>query len=99
MLVTAVGQNRLFQNTGKGTFVDVTRSSGLAGRFAFSTSALWFDFDRDGFLDLFVCNYVKWSAEHNVFCSLDGNQKSFCTPEAYRGETLLALSQSWQRHV
>jgi hypothetical protein len=59
----------------------------LGGRLAFSTSALWFDFDRDGLLDLFVCNYVKWSHEHDVFCSLDGKRKSYCTPEAYRGET------------
>ncbi len=87
ILITCVGQNRLFRNTGKGTFVDVTRASGLGGRVAFSTSALWFDFDRDGLLDLFVCNYVKWSAEHDVFCSLDGKQKSYCTPEAYRGDT------------
>jgi hypothetical protein len=87
ILITCVGQNHLFQNTGKGKFVDVTKSSGLGGRQAFSTSALWFDFDRDGLLDLFVCNYVKWSAEHDVFCSLDGKHKSYCTPEAYRGET------------
>jgi hypothetical protein len=87
LLVTCVGQNRLFRNTGKGTFVDATRSSGLAGRAAFSTSALWFDYDRDGLLDLFVCNYVRWSVEHDVFCSLDGKQKSYCTPEAYRGDT------------
>jgi hypothetical protein len=87
ILITCVGQNRLFKNTGKGTFVDVTRSSGLGGREALSTSALWFDFDRDGLLDLFVCNYVKWSPEHDVFCSLDGKHKSYCTPEAYRGET------------
>jgi hypothetical protein len=87
LLVTCVGQNRLFRNTGKGTFVDVTQASGLGGRSAFSTSALWFDFDRDGFLDLFVCNYVRWSPEHDVFCSLDGKQKSYCTPEAYRGDT------------
>ena len=87
LLVTCVGQNRLFRNTGKGTFVDVTKTSGLGGRSAFSTSALWFDFDRDGLLDLFVCNYVKWSAEHDVFCSADGKQKSYCTPEAYRGDT------------
>jgi hypothetical protein len=87
LFVTCVGQNRLFRNSGKGTFVDVTRSSGLAGRTGFSTSALWIDFDRDGFLDLFVCNYVKWAAEHDVFCSLDGKQKSYCTPEAYRGDT------------
>jgi hypothetical protein len=87
ILVTCVGQNVLFKNTGKGTFRDVTKASGLGGRQAFSTSALWFDFDRDGLLDLFVCNYVKWSPGHDVFCSLDGKNKSYCTPEAYRGET------------
>jgi hypothetical protein len=87
ILVTCVGQNRLFHNTGKGTFVDVTNSSGLGKRLGFSTSALWFDYDRDGLLDLFICNYVKWSPEHDVFCSLDGKHKSYCTPEAYRGET------------
>jgi hypothetical protein len=75
------------QNTGKGTFIDVTKASGLGGRQAFSTSAVWFDYDRDGLLDLFVCNYVNWSPEHDVFCSLDGKNKSYCTPEAYRGET------------
>jgi hypothetical protein len=87
ILITCVGQNRLFLNTGKGTFRDATKASGLAGRSAFSTSALWFDYDRDGHLDLFVCNYVNWSPEHDVFCSLDGKNKSYCTPEAYRGET------------
>jgi hypothetical protein len=87
VLITCVGQNRLFRNTGKGTFVDATKAAGLAGRLAFSTSALWFDYNRDGLLDLFVCNYVKWSAEHDVFCSVDGKQKSYCTPEAYRGDT------------
>ena len=87
IFITCVGQNRLYRNTGKGTFVDVTRASGLSARQAFSTSALWFDYDRDGLLDLFVCNYVRWSPEHDVFCSLDGKHKSFCTPEAYRGDT------------
>jgi enediyne biosynthesis protein E4 len=87
ILITCVGQNRLFRNTGKGRFVDVTKSSGLGRREGFSTSAMWFDYDRDGLLDLFVCNYVKWSPEHDVFCSLDGKHKSYCTPEAYRGAT------------
>ena len=87
IFITCVGQSRLFHNTGKGTFVDVTRSSGLFSRQGLSTSALWFDYDRDGLLDLFVCNYVRWSPEHDVFCSLDGTHKSYCTPEAYRGDT------------
>jgi hypothetical protein len=87
LLVTAVGQNRLFQNTPGGRFVDVTEKAGLGGRNGFSTSALWFDFDRDGLLDLFVCNYVKWAPEHDVFCSVDGKRKSYCTPEAYHGAT------------
>jgi hypothetical protein len=85
--VTCVGQSRLFQNTGKGRFLDITGRSGLGGRQGFSSSALWFDYDRDGQLDLLVCNYVKWSPEQDVFCSLDGKKKSYCTPEAYRGAT------------
>lgn len=87
LYVTCVGQSRLLQNTGKGHFLDVTERSGLGGRLGFSSSALWFDYNRDGLLDLFVCNYVKWSPESDVFCSLDGKQKSYCTPEAYRGST------------
>jgi hypothetical protein len=87
IFITCVGQSRLFRNTGKGTFVDATRGSGLFGHQGFSTSALWFDYDRDGLLDLFVCNYVRWSPEQDVFCSLDGTHKSYCTPEAYRGDT------------
>ncbi|MBC7927496.1 MAG: CRTAC1 family protein [Bryobacteraceae bacterium] len=86
LFLTAVGQNRLFRNTGKGTFVDVTKASGLL-REGFSTSAMWVDFDRDGLLDLFVSNYVKWSPDSDVYCSSDGKQKSYCTPEAYRGTT------------
>ena len=87
IFLSCVGQSRLFRNTGKGTFVDVTKASGLLGKQGFSTSALWFDYDRDGLLDLFVCNYVRWSPERDVFCSLDGTHKSYCTPEAYRGDT------------
>lgn len=87
IFISCVGQSWLFRNTGKGTFVDVTKSSGLQGHQGLSTSALWFDYDRDGLLDLFVCNYVRWSPETDVFCSLDGTHKSYCTPEAYRGDT------------
>jgi hypothetical protein len=87
IFISCVGQSRLFHNTGKGGFTDVTQKSGLLNKQGFSTSAIWFDYDRDGLLDLFVCNYVRWSADHDVFCSLDGKNKSYCTPEAYRGDT------------
>jgi len=87
VLITAVGQNRLFRNTGKGKFIDVTAASGLGGRTAFSTSALWLDYDRDGSLDLLVLNYVRWSPDTDLFCSADGKSKSYCTPEAYPGTT------------
>jgi enediyne biosynthesis protein E4 len=87
IFISCVGQSHLFHNNGDGTFTDVTRGAGLLSHQGFSTSALWFDYDRDGLLDLFVCNYVRWSPEHDVFCSLDGTHKSYCTPEAYRGNT------------
>jgi hypothetical protein len=87
VLLTAVGQNRLFRNTGTGVFADVTAKAGLANRRAFSTSAMWFDYDRDGWLDLLICNYVQWTPEGDIFCSADGKTKTYCTPEAYRGST------------
>jgi len=88
VFLSAVGQSRLLMNTGKGTFVDVTRKAGLFGKEAFSTSALWFDYDKDGRSDLFVANYVRWSPDQDVFCSIDGKTKTYCTPEAYRGATV-----------
>ncbi|HSW49891.1 MAG TPA: CRTAC1 family protein [Bryobacteraceae bacterium] len=87
LYISCVGQSRLFQNTGKGYFIDVTDKAGLGGRTGFSSAALWFDLDRDGLLDLLVCNYVKWAPDIDVFCTADGRQKAYCTPEAYRGAT------------
>ena len=84
---------------GKGTFVDVTHKAGLAGRSGFSTSAMWFDYDRDGLLDLFVCNYVKWSPEHDVFCSVDGKQQVVLHAGSVSRRDLLAVPQPRQRHV
>jgi hypothetical protein len=85
LFVTALGQNHLFHNNGDGTFTDVTRAAGLWGPQEFSTSAAWVDYDRDGHLDLVVANYVQWSPENDIFCTLDGRQKSYCTPESYKG--------------
>ncbi len=85
LFVTAFGQNRLFHNNGNGTFTDVTQKAGLAGPHELSTSAAWVDYDKDGKLDLVVGNYVQWSLETDLYCTLDGKNKSYCTPESYKG--------------
>jgi len=84
--ITALGGNRLFRNLGAGKFVDVTRAAGVADS-GFSTSALWFDYDNDGKVDLFVAHYVDWSIDRDLFCTLDGKNKSYCTPESYKGQS------------
>jgi enediyne biosynthesis protein E4 len=84
--ITCLGPNRLFRNLGGGRFTDVTAKAGV-GDTGFSTSAAWVDYDRDGRLDLFVCNYVEWAIDKDIHCSLDGKNKSYCTPEAYRGQS------------
>jgi len=85
IFITAMGQSRLFRNTGKKGFADVTRAAGLEGVQEFSTAAAWVDYDRDGRLDLVVANYVQWSPATDIFCTLDGVRKSYCTPESYKG--------------
>jgi enediyne biosynthesis protein E4 len=84
--LTALGGNRLFRGLGGGKFADVTRTAGV-GDGGFSTSTLWFDYDNDGRLDLFVSHYVDWSIEKDLFCTLDGKSKSYCTPESYKGQS------------
>ncbi|PYR59941.1 MAG: CRTAC1 family protein, partial [Acidobacteria bacterium] len=84
--ITALGGNHLFRNRGGGRFEDVTERAGVADS-GFSTSALWFDYDRDGRFDLFVGHYVDWSIEKDLFCTLDGRTKSYCTPESYKGQS------------
>ena len=84
--VTAIGGSHLFRNLHNGKFADVTARAGLADS-GFPTGAVWFDYDNDGKLDLFVAHYVEWSQKTDQFCSLDGKHKSYCTPEAYKGES------------
>jgi hypothetical protein len=84
--ITCVGPNHLFRNLGNGKFADVTAKAGV-GDPGFSTGAVWFDYDNDGKLDLFVANYVDWSVEKDQFCSLDGKNKSYCTPQTYKGQS------------
>lgn len=85
LFVTAYGQNHLFHNNGNGTFTDVTQKAGFEGPHEFSTSAAWVDYDRDGHLDLVVGNYVHWTPETDLYCTLDGKNKSYCQPESYKG--------------
>ena len=84
--VTGLGESRLFRNQHNGTFRDMTREAGVNNA-GFGASAVWLDYDHDGKLDLFVTNYVKWSPKTDIYCSLDGHTKSYCTPEAYHGDT------------
>ena len=85
LYVTGLGEARLFHNE-HGHFRDVTAAAGVNNT-GFGASAAWVDYDRDGKLDLFVTNYVKWSEKDDQFCALDGHHKSYCTPEAYPGDT------------
>jgi len=88
IFITALGQSHLFHNNGNGTFTDVTKTAGLRGPNEFSTSAAWVDYDRDGKLDLVVANYVQWSEQTDLYCTLDGAHKSYCTPESYKGTSV-----------
>jgi len=88
IFITAVGQSHLFHNNGNGTFTDVTKSAGLWGPNEFSTGAAWVDYDREGKLDLIVANYVQWSEQTDLYCTIDGAHKSYCTPESYKGTSL-----------
>lgn len=84
VFITALDGDHLFHNEGHGHFRDVTRQSGIASA-NFGASAAWFDYDRDGKPDLFVANYVQWTEKGDLWCSLDGSTKSYCTPESYKG--------------
>ena len=84
--LTALNGNRLFRNLGGGRFADVTKAAGVESG-GFSSSALWFDYDTDGRLDLFVAHYVEWSIARDLFCTIDGKNKSYCTPESYQGQS------------
>jgi len=91
LFIAGLGGDRLYRNLGTQQggavkFEDVTAAFGLAdGGTAFSSSAAFLDYDRDGFLDLYVARYVEWSVEADVECSPDGEVRTYCTPEVYDG--------------
>jgi len=86
LYITALDGNHLYRNLGSGKFADITAYAHV-GDSGFSTGAVWFDYDNDGKLDLFVSHYVTWSVAADQNCSLDGTHKSYCTPEAYKGQS------------
>lgn len=89
VFLSGVGAQRLYRNQGDLTFEDITDRSGLAIRprpddVGFGSSAMFFDPDRDGDLDLLVGRYVPWTPANDVRCSPDGVRHTYCTPEVYR---------------
>ena len=96
--VTSLDGDRLYRNEGGGKFRDVTKAAGIANA-SFGTSAAWVDYDKDGRLDLFVANYVQWTQQTDLRCTLDGATKSYCTPESYPGTSSEVVSQSGRRAV
>jgi hypothetical protein len=87
LFVTGYGRAILYRNNGDGTFTDVTARAGVADEGAWSTSAGWFDFDKDGWLDLVVTNYLDWSPKNNLWCGERApGYRSYCNPGNYKGQ-------------
>jgi hypothetical protein len=85
LYLTALGANHLFRNEGSsGRFTDVTEQAGV-GDERFSTSAAWLDYDRDGDLDLFVCNYCSWTPATNRVCRDSAGREHMCNPSFFPG--------------
>ena len=82
IFVTTVDGGRLFHNSGNGKFTDVTAAAGIRNA-DFTVSAAWLDYDRDGLVDLFIGNYVRWSPAAEVICSQNG-VRGYCGPNAYK---------------
>lgn len=83
--VTGYPASALFHNNGDGTFTDVTLKAGVMNAGKWAASAAWFDYDRDGRLDLFVANYAKFSFDGPQHCSYEG-EPTYCAQTAYDGE-------------
>lgn len=88
LFISALGPNHLFRNLGDGRFEDVTAQAGVAGADdQWSTSCGWLDYDRDGDLDLFVCNYLRWSREFDLAQNfqLIGGGRGYGRPQVFPG--------------
>jgi len=85
LLITGYPGIALFHNNGDNTFTDVTEKSGLRNGGRWAASAAWLDYDRDGKLDLFVCNYAKFSFKDRKQCKYKG-VNTYCAQTAYDGD-------------
>ena len=86
LYVTGYGRAILYHNNGDGTFTDVTAKAGVADEGQWSTSAGWFDYDKDGWLDLVVLNYLDWNTKNNLWCGERApGYRSYCSPNNYKG--------------
>jgi hypothetical protein len=87
LYVTGYGSAILYHNNRDGTFTDVTSKAGVADQGQWSTSAGWFDYDKDGYLDLLVTNYIDWSPKNNIWCGeRRPGYRSYCHPGNYQGQ-------------
>jgi hypothetical protein len=85
--VTGYGSAILYHNNGDGTFTDVTKKAGVGDEGNWSTSAAWIDYDKDGYLDLVVTNYIEWSPKNNLWCGEHRpGYRSYCHPGNYKGQ-------------
>src|SRR5437660_5937088 len=89
LYVTGYGRAILYHNNGNGTFTDVTAKAGVADEGGWSTSAGWFDYDKDGWLDLVVTNYIEWTPKNNLWCGEHRpGYRSYCHPGNYKGQRI-----------
>jgi enediyne biosynthesis protein E4 len=87
LYVTGYGRAILYHNNGNGTFTDITAKSFVGDEGGWSTSAGWFDYDKDGWLDLVVTNYIDWNAKNNIWCGeRRPGYRSYCHPGNYKGQ-------------
>lgn len=78
--------NILYRNKGDGTFADITSTAGVANAGHWGSSAAFFDYDNDGYLDLWIASYVEWTPSTNLYCAQRAGQRSYCHPDNYVGE-------------
>jgi enediyne biosynthesis protein E4 len=87
IFITGFPSSALFHNNGDGTFTDVTDHAGVKNPGRWAANAAWFDFDRDGYLDLVVTNYAQFTFADTKRCEING-ERAYCAQLAYRGMPL-----------